>query len=183
MAVIFFLSFSSVVSYKVKSIPVFHLDTLTNAAGFQAYDSIDEELSFLGLGVPAMFDNLDQDLMTSYNEFLLASLLFYAMKESACSEQSSRMTAMENASKNAGKTCTSVTSELNTSFPCQHDFCKTYWPLIKYLTPCFQTAICNSEFLLTSYPTYLSRLETVVTQAKFISQVLREVKRLQTIFL
>jgi hypothetical protein len=35
-------------------------------------------------------------------EYSLASLLFYAFKEGACSEQSARMTAMDGASKNAG---------------------------------------------------------------------------------
>ena len=35
-------------------------------------------------------------------EFSLASLFYYTMKEAACSEQSSRMTAMDGASKNAG---------------------------------------------------------------------------------
>lgn len=33
----------------------------------------------------------------------LANLLFHAMKEGACSEQSSRMTAMDSASKNASE--------------------------------------------------------------------------------
>merc|ERR1712168_276793 len=37
-----------------------------------------------------------------YNKFSLANLVFYGMKESACSEQSARMTAMDNATKNAG---------------------------------------------------------------------------------
>lgn len=110
---IYYNYFNSVVSYKAENIPIFHLDTLTNAAGFQSYDSVDEELSFLNLGVPFMFDNLDQDLMMSYNEFLLASLIFYAMKESACSEQSSRMTAMENASKNAGEMIDKLTLTFN----------------------------------------------------------------------
>lgn len=50
-----------------------------------------------------MYDSLDGDVIQSYLEFSLASLLYYAMKESACSEQSSRMTAMDGASKNAGK--------------------------------------------------------------------------------
>ncbi|KAK3741895.1 hypothetical protein QZH41_005105 [Actinostola sp. cb2023] len=43
----------------------------------------------------------------SYQEFSLASMLYFAMKEGACSEQSSRMTAMGAASKNAGKSITS----------------------------------------------------------------------------
>ena len=48
------------------------------------------------------YDDLDSDVIQSYSEFSLASLLFYGMKEGACSEQSSRMTAMDSASKNAG---------------------------------------------------------------------------------
>ena len=49
------------------------------------------------------YDDLDSDVIKNYSEFSLASLLFYGMKEGACSEQSSRMTAMDSASKNAGK--------------------------------------------------------------------------------
>jgi len=49
------------------------------------------------------YDDLDSDIIKNYSEFSLASLLFYGMKEGACSEQSSRMTAMDSASKNAGK--------------------------------------------------------------------------------
>ena len=36
-----------------------------------------------------------------FQEYSLASLIFYCMKEGACSEQSARMSAMDNASKNA----------------------------------------------------------------------------------
>lgn len=53
----------------------------------------------------SLYDSLDESVIKSYHEYSLASLLFYAMKENACSEQSSRMTAMDNASKNAGKFC------------------------------------------------------------------------------
>ena len=51
----------------------------------------------------SIYDSVDEDVIQSYLEFSLASLLFYSMKEGACSEQSSRMTAMDNASKNAGE--------------------------------------------------------------------------------
>ena len=50
----------------------------------------------------SIYDSLDADVLRSYHEYNLASLLFYAMKESACSELSARMTAMDGASKNAG---------------------------------------------------------------------------------
>ena len=50
-----------------------------------------------------VYDSLDADVVQSYMEFSLASLVYYALKEGATSEQSSRMTAMDNSSKNACK--------------------------------------------------------------------------------
>ena len=50
----------------------------------------------------SLYDSIDDDVVKSYNEFTLASLIFFALKESQCSEQSARMTAMDSASKNAG---------------------------------------------------------------------------------
>ena len=49
-----------------------------------------------------VYDDLDEDVLLCYQEMSLANLLFHTMKEGACSEQSSRMTAMDAASKNAG---------------------------------------------------------------------------------
>eukprot|EP00523_Entomoneis_sp_CCMP467_P012413 CAMPEP_0168790038 /NCGR_PEP_ID=MMETSP0725-20121227/13179_1 /TAXON_ID=265536 /ORGANISM="Amphiprora sp., Strain CCMP467" /LENGTH=340 /DNA_ID=CAMNT_0008840401 /DNA_START=85 /DNA_END=1107 /DNA_ORIENTATION=+ len=46
-------------------------------------------------------------------EYLLASQLFHSFMDGACSEQSSRMTAMENASKNAGEMIDSLTLQYN----------------------------------------------------------------------
>ena len=51
----------------------------------------------------SVYDSLDADVVQSYMEFSLASQVYYAMKEGATSEQSSRMTAMDNSSKNAGE--------------------------------------------------------------------------------
>ena len=51
----------------------------------------------------SVYDSLDADVVQSYMEFSLASLVYYALKEGATSEQSSRMTAMDNSSKNACK--------------------------------------------------------------------------------
>merc|ERR1711963_597558 len=53
------------------------------------------------------------EVTQSYLEFSLASMLYYAMKEGACSEQSSRMTAMDNASKNAGEMIDKLTLTFN----------------------------------------------------------------------
>lgn len=50
-----------------------------------------------------IYDSLDEEVIRSYSEFSLVSLIYFAMKESATTEQSSRMTAMDSASKNAGK--------------------------------------------------------------------------------
>lgn len=77
--------YKSVVSYKTTTIPVFSMDTVSKSEKIDVYDSI------------------DSDVLQSYMEFSLASLLYYAMKEGACSEQSSRMTAMDNSTKNAGE--------------------------------------------------------------------------------
>lgn len=65
--------------------PIFSLDAVSKSPKLTVYDSI------------------DTDVMRSYYEYSLASLIFYAMKENACSEQSARMSAMDNASKNAGE--------------------------------------------------------------------------------
>lgn len=50
-----------------------------------------------------VYDSLDSDVIQDYLEFSLASLLFFTLKEGACSEQSARMSSMDNATKNAGE--------------------------------------------------------------------------------
>lgn len=87
--------FKSVVSYGVADMPIFSLKSVESAEKLPVYDS------------------LDSDVIQSYLEFSMASLLFYAMKEGACSEQSSRMTAMDNASKNAGEMIDKLTLTFN----------------------------------------------------------------------
>ena len=51
----------------------------------------------------SVYDSLDADVVQSYLEYSLASLVYYCMKEGATSEQASRMSAMDNSSKNAGQ--------------------------------------------------------------------------------
>lgn len=43
----------------------------------------------------------------------MTALIYYALKEGACSEQSSRMTAMDNASKNAAEMIDKLTLTFN----------------------------------------------------------------------
>jgi len=77
--------YKSVVSYDTTAIPIFSQEAVSAAEKVTVYDS------------------LDADVIQSYMEYSLASLVYYAMKEGATSEQSSRMTAMDNSSKNAGE--------------------------------------------------------------------------------
>lgn len=92
---IIYNKFKSVVSYGVSDMPIFSLKSVEAAAKLPVYDSLDSEV------------------VQSYLEFSMASLLFYSMKEGACSEQSSRMTAMDNASKNAGEMIDKLTLTFN----------------------------------------------------------------------
>ncbi|XP_072754976.1 ATP synthase subunit gamma, mitochondrial [Anoplolepis gracilipes] len=87
--------FKSVVSYAVDNLPLFDKNAVIAAPKLSIYDSLDEEV------------------IQSYVEFSLASLLFYSMKEGACSEQSSRMTAMDSATKNAGEMINQLTLTFN----------------------------------------------------------------------
>merc|ERR1712168_114337 len=77
--------FRTVVSYDTIEMPFFSPDAIN--AG--------EKIS--------LYDSLDADVIQSYMEYSLASMLFYTLKEGACAEQSARMTAMDAASKNAGE--------------------------------------------------------------------------------
>lgn len=87
--------FKTVVSYQCSTVPIFSTKTVEAAEKLVAYDS------------------LDSDVIQDYLEYSLASLLYYTMKESACSEQSSRMSAMDNASKNAGEMIDKLTLTFN----------------------------------------------------------------------
>lgn len=58
----------------------------------------------------SVYDDIDADVLRNYQEYALANIIYYSLKESTTSEQSARMTAMDNASKNACK-CTAISSE------------------------------------------------------------------------
>jgi len=91
----FYNKYKSVVSYETLPIPLYSIETVANAPKINKYDSI------------------DSDVLQSYMEYSLASLIYYAMKEGATSEQSSRMTAMDNSSKNAGEMIDKLTITFN----------------------------------------------------------------------
>jgi len=87
--------FRTVVSYDLMEVPFYPVNAIS--AG----------------GKISLYDSLDADVIQSYMEYSLASLIFFTMKEGACSEQSSRMTAMDNASKNAGEMIDKLTLTYN----------------------------------------------------------------------
>ncbi|CAF1170403.1 unnamed protein product [Rotaria sordida] len=60
-----------------------------------------------------VYDLIDDDVLCSFQEFNLAFVLYYAMKENAISEQSSRMTAMDNTTKNARELINKLTTYYN----------------------------------------------------------------------
>lgn len=59
------------------------------------------------------FDSEKSESMTDLYEFILSTQLYHTFMDAAAAEQSSRMTAMENASKNAGEMIESLTLQYN----------------------------------------------------------------------
>ncbi|XP_071487355.1 ATP synthase subunit gamma, mitochondrial-like [Diadema antillarum] len=94
-AEIVFNTFRTVVSYRTTLQPVIPFETLNASENLSVYDDI------------------DADILRNYSEFQLASIIYTCMMEGACSEQSSRMTAMDNATKNAGEMIDKLTLKYN----------------------------------------------------------------------
>ncbi|XP_068963018.1 ATP synthase subunit gamma, mitochondrial isoform X1 [Petaurus breviceps papuanus] len=92
---IIFNRFRSVISYKTEEKPLFSLNTIANAESMSIYDDI------------------DADVLQNYQEYSLANIIYYTLKESTTSEQSARMTAMDNASKNASEMIDKLTLTFN----------------------------------------------------------------------
>jgi len=84
-ATMFFNTFRTMASYKITQQSLFSLRAVSRSEKLNLYDSVDDEV------------------LRSYNEFMLTSLIYFGLKEAAASEQSARMTAMDSASKNAGE--------------------------------------------------------------------------------
>lgn len=77
--------FKTVVSYRTNITPIYNPESIKETEKLNIYDSLDE------------------DVIRCYTEYSLVSIIWYAMKEAATAEQSSRMTAMDAATKNAGE--------------------------------------------------------------------------------
>lgn len=91
----YYNSFKSVVAFRTLKVPLPTKNNMTGAENYNLYDSIDDEV------------------LQAYNEFTLATMVYYGLKEAQCSEQSSRMTAMDSASKNAGEMIDKLTLTFN----------------------------------------------------------------------
>jgi len=87
--------YKNVASNETLEIPIYSQDLITSSEKVSVYDS------------------LDADVVQSYVEYSLASLIYYCMKEGATSEQASRMSAMDNSSKNAGEMIDKLTITFN----------------------------------------------------------------------
>ncbi|CAL8107487.1 unnamed protein product [Calicophoron daubneyi] len=94
-AMMYYNTFKSVVSYITTPQPIVSLEEVSSAEKLSQYDSVDD------------------DVLRSYNEYLLTSLIFFALKEATTSEQSARMTAMDSATKNAGEMIDKLTLSFN----------------------------------------------------------------------
>ncbi|CAH8474640.1 unnamed protein product [Heterobilharzia americana] len=94
-AVMFYNTFRTVVSYTPTQQTMLSLEGLSSSPNITIYDSVDTEI------------------LKHYNEFLLTSLIFSALKEATASEQSARMTAMDSATKNAGEMIERLTLTYN----------------------------------------------------------------------
>lgn len=89
----------SAVAYNVEQIEVPSLSLLEGKPEMDVYDDVDTDALQGYLVSHVKYTTVvDQRLQ----EFTFASNMYYAMLENATSEQSARMTAMENASTNAG---------------------------------------------------------------------------------
>jgi len=92
-------------------------NTFVNAAVYkQKYKVITPFVSQVETGESLStyeFDSDKAEAMQDLYEYLLASQVFHSFMDGAASEQSSRMTAMENASKNANEMIDSLTLRYN----------------------------------------------------------------------
>uniref|UniRef100_A0A2K6EYE3 ATP synthase subunit gamma n=1 Tax=Propithecus coquereli TaxID=379532 RepID=A0A2K6EYE3_PROCO len=92
---IIFNRFRSVISYKTEEKPIFSLNTIASASSMSIYSDI------------------DADVLQNCQEYNLANIIYYSLKESTTSEQSARMTAMDNTSKNASEMIDKLTQTFN----------------------------------------------------------------------
>lgn len=92
-------------------------NSYVNAAVYHQYYRLIKPLKGEGEAEPMVKYEFEPDIksevLTDLYEYMLTSQLFYCFMDGAAAEQSSRMTAMENASKNAGEMIEVLTLKYN----------------------------------------------------------------------
>jgi len=92
-------------------------NSFVNAATYKQYYKIIKPLSGEGEDEPLVEYEFEpetkSEILQDLYEYMLTSQLYYCFMDGAASEQSSRMTAMENATKNAGEMIDSLTLVYN----------------------------------------------------------------------
>lgn len=92
-------------------------NSYVNAAVYKQYYKVIKPLTGEGEDEPMVNYEFEPDvkseILTDLYEYLLTSQIYYCFMDGAAAEQSSRMTAMENASKNAGEMIDSLTLKYN----------------------------------------------------------------------
>ena len=92
-------------------------NSFVNAAVYKQYYKVIKPLSGEGENEPMVEYEFEPDgkseILVDLYEYLLTSQIYYCFMDGAAAEQSSRMTAMENASKNAGEMIDTLTLQYN----------------------------------------------------------------------
>jgi len=92
-------------------------NSYVNKAVYKQYYKVIKPMTGEGEDEPMIEYEFEPDnkaeVMQDLYEYMLTSQVFYAFMDGAAAEQSSRMTAMENASKNAGELIDSLTLKYN----------------------------------------------------------------------
>lgn len=87
--VIIYNRFQSAIAYDTVQEPIYGLQTMKAAPEMLQY------------GMDEYAGDADEDVVEFFHEYSLACKIYAAIKEGACSEQSARMTAMDNATNNS----------------------------------------------------------------------------------
>lgn len=95
-ATIIYNAFKSVIAYEARTIVTFSEDSIKSAAKFNDYE-------------------VSEESVTDLQNYSFANALYWAMAEGHASEMSSKRTAMENATKNAGEMIENMTMQYNRS--------------------------------------------------------------------
>lgn len=91
---IFYNAFRSVVAYECVQIPAYNLAAIKKGKNLTAYE-------------------VEDDALENFTKFAFANSLYLGVTEGKASEMSSKRTAMENATKNAGEMITKMTLTYN----------------------------------------------------------------------